>query len=410
MKSYRLADVIRIKHGYAFSGEYIRDNDNDNGIVLVTPGNFKIGGGFQEDKCKFYTGDIPNEYILKGGDLVVTMTDLSKTIDTLGYSAYIPLSSRIYLHNQRIGLVTLISDEFDKDYIYWLMRTQYYQRKIANSSTGATVHHTSPSKIYEFKFEAPDINVQKKISSILTSYEKLIENNNKRIKILEQMAENLYKEWFVRFRFPGYETAEFVDGVPKAWMFKRVEQIGKIVAGGTPSTKIDEYWNGDIPWLTPADLSSFSGIYISRGSIDISELGLRKSSAVMLPTNTVLLSSRAPIGYVALAKNPIATNQGFKSVICNEDIVNCYYLFYFFKMNKSLLESFGSGATFLELSAKGLSRMKILIPSFDIQNKFGKFISKIADEVDMLQQQNQNLIKQRDYLLPRLISGKLQVK
>jgi len=410
MKSYRLADVIRIKHGYAFSGEYIRDNDNDNGIVLVTPGNFKIGGGFQEDKCKFYTGDIPNEYILKGGDLVVTMTDLSKTIDTLGYSAYIPLSSRIYLHNQRIGLVTLISDEFDKDYIYWLMRTQYYQRKIANSSTGATVHHTSPSKIYEFKFEAPDINVQKKISSILTSYEKLIENNNKRIKILEQMAENLYKEWFVRFRFPGYETAEFVDGVPKAWMFKRVEQIGKIVAGGTPSTKIDEYWNGDIPWLTPADLSSFSGIYISRGSIDISELGLRKSSAVMLPTNTVLLSSRAPIGYVALAKNPIATNQGFKSVICNEDIVNCYYLFYFFKMNKSLLESFGSGATFLELSAKGLSRMKILIPSFDIQNKFGKFISKIADEVDMLQQQNQNLIKQRDYLLPRLMSGKLQVK
>ncbi len=410
MKSYRLADVIRIKHGYAFSGEYIRDNDNDNGIVLVTPGNFKIGGGFQEDKCKFYTGDIPNEYILKGGDLVVTMTDLSKTIDTLGYSAYIPLSSRIYLHNQRIGLVTLISDEFDKDYIYWLMRTQYYQRKIANSSTGATVHHTSPSKIYEFKFDAPDINVQKKISSILTSYEKLIENNNKRIKILEQMAENLYKEWFVRFRFPGYETAEFVDGVPKAWMFKRVEQIGKIVAGGTPSTKIDEYWNGDIPWLTPADLSSFSGIYISRGSIDISELGLRKSSAVMLPTNTVLLSSRAPIGYVALAKNPIATNQGFKSVICNEDIVNCYYLFYFFKMNKSLLESFGSGATFLELSAKGLSRMKILIPSFDIQNKFGKFISKIADEVDMLQQQNQNLIKQRDYLLPRLMSGKLQVK
>ncbi|WP_295160975.1 restriction endonuclease subunit S, partial [Selenomonas sp. AE3005] len=235
-------------------------------------------------------------------------------------------------------------------------------------------------------------------------------NNNKRIKILEQMAENLYKEWFVRFRFPGYETAGFVDGVPKAWMFKRVEQIGKIVAGGTPSTKIDEYWNGDIPWLTPADLSSFSGIYISRGSIDISELGLRKSSAVMLPTNTVLLSSRAPIGYVALAKNPIATNQGFKSVICNEDIVNCYYLFYFFKMNKSLLESFGSGATFLELSAKGLSRMKILIPSFDIQNKFGKFISKIADEVDMLQQQNQNLIKQCDYLLPRLMSGKVQVK
>lgn len=151
-------------------------------------------------------------------------------------------------------------------------------------------------------------------------------------------------------------------------------------------------------------------VYIRKGSTSISELGLRKSSAVLLPANTVLLSSRAPIGYVALAKNPITTNQGFKSVICNEDVVNYYYLFYFFKMNKSLLESFGSGATFLELSAKGLRRIKVIVPSIYIQNKFGEIINKIANEIDKLQQQNQNLIKQREYLLPRLMSGKLQVK
>lgn len=334
---------------------------------------------------------------------------LYSVVGTFGKPVYIDNDDK-FVFQRHIAILRPNLEKIVPKFLYHIMLSREFYAQADTLAIGAAQRTISLTALRKMKVDIPSLEMQNKITSILAKYDDLIANNNKRIKILEKMAENLYQEWFVRFRFPGYETAEFVDGVPKAWMFKRVEQIGKIVAGGTPSTKIDEYWNGDIPWLTPADLSSFSGIYISRGSIDISELGLRKSSAVMLPTNTVLLSSRAPIGYVALAKNPIATNQGFKSVICNEDTVNCYYLFYFFKMNKSLLESFGSGATFLELSAKGLSRMKILIPSFDIQNKFGKFISKIADEVDMLQQQNQNLIKQRDYLLPRLMSGKLQVK
>ena len=135
MKEYQLSDLITIKHGYAFDGEHIITEDN--GIVLVTPGNFKIGGGFQEEKCKFFNGEIPNEYILHAGDYIVTMTDLSKGIDTLGYSAIIPYNKeRIYLHNQRIGLISFISEDCDKNYIYYLMQTREYQRFIANSSTG----------------------------------------------------------------------------------------------------------------------------------------------------------------------------------------------------------------------------------------------------------------------------------
>ena len=154
MKEYQLSDLIEIKHGYAFDGEHIVTEDN--GVVLVTPGNFKIGGGFQEDKCKFFNGEIPEEYVLSSGDYIVTMTDLSKTIDTLGYSAIVPNSkTRTYLHNQRIGLIKFISDECDPDYIYYLMQTHKYQRAIANTSTGATVHHTSPSKIRAYKFFAP---------------------------------------------------------------------------------------------------------------------------------------------------------------------------------------------------------------------------------------------------------------
>lgn len=116
MKEYCLKNIIRIKHGFAFDGEHI--SQDDNGIVLVTPGNFKIGGGFQEDKCKFYTGEIPSEYILKPGSYIVTMTDLSKNIDTLGYSAIVPNTQRLYLHNQRIGLIEFISEACNERYIY----------------------------------------------------------------------------------------------------------------------------------------------------------------------------------------------------------------------------------------------------------------------------------------------------
>ena len=312
--------------------------------------------------------------------------------------------------NQAVAIIRFKKNACNIEYVYYYMKQKWFNDYVCSFCSQAAQPNINLNQIGRLKIDLPDRMIQDKIVKNISLYDDLIDNNNKRIKILERMAENLYKEWFVRFRFPGYETAEFVDGVPKGWTFKHIEQIGEVVAGGTPSTKFDEYWNGDIPWLTPADLSDFDGIYIRKGSTSISELGLRKSSAVLLPANTVLLSSRAPIGYVALAKNPITTNQGFKSVICNEDVVNYYYLFYFFKMNKSLLESFGSGATFLELSAKGLRRIKVIVPSIYIQNKFGEIINKIANEIDKLQQQNQNLIKQREYLLPRLMSGKLQVK
>ena len=177
MKEYRLGDIIDIKHGYAFDGEHIVQEDN--GIVLVTPGNFRIGGGFQEEKCKFFTGEIPSNFVLSAGDYIVTMTDLSKEIDTLGYSAIVPASNRTYLHNQRIGLVSFKNNECYPGYIYFLMRTHRYQRSIANTSTGATVHHTSPSKIYDYQFIAPSYKEQQKIAEYLFAYEKLIENNQK---------------------------------------------------------------------------------------------------------------------------------------------------------------------------------------------------------------------------------------
>ncbi|MBI3584828.1 MAG: restriction endonuclease subunit S [Nitrospinae bacterium] len=155
-KEYKLGDLIDVKHGFAFKGECITTEPTSN--ILVTPGNFNIGGGFKVTKCKYYYGQYPESYILKEGDIVVTMTDLSQEGDTLGYSAKIPKQDGFkFLHNQRIGLVNIISDEADKDFIYWMMRTYEYQGFIVGAATGTSIRHTSPTTIKEYTFQLPPL-------------------------------------------------------------------------------------------------------------------------------------------------------------------------------------------------------------------------------------------------------------
>lgn len=308
---------------------------------------------------------------------------------------------------QRTYLIQPLSDDTDTKYLFYSIGLKLHQMK-ANASGIATKFLTQPI-LNNINIEYRDIDEQKRIADILSAYDNLIENNNKRIRLLEQIAENLYKEWFVRFRFPGYENVEFENGIPKGWEIKSIGKIGNVVGGGTPSTSIEEYWGGDIPWITPADLSNYSHTFIKAGATNITTLGLEKSSAKMLPQNTVLLSSRAPVGYVVIAANPICTNQGFKSVVCDTNIVEPYYLYFVLRSNRSLLEQYATGATFPELSASTFRKIKFLIPEISIQKRFANALRDIFKLSDDLVEQNKCLIKQRDMLLPRLMSGKLEV-
>lgn len=185
-KEKRLGEYISIKHGFAFKGKHISTEKNDN--ILVTPGNFKIGGGFKTFKLKYYhDSEFPESYILKENDLVVTMTDLSKTGDTLGYPALIPkCSDGVYLHNQRIGRV-LIESEISKYFIYFLMRTHDYQRYIVGSSTGTSVMHTSPTSIYNYTFIFPEKKLINDFSRISRKLIEKISNNTSQIEELTKI-------------------------------------------------------------------------------------------------------------------------------------------------------------------------------------------------------------------------------
>ncbi|MBD9299241.1 MAG: restriction endonuclease subunit S [Prevotella sp.] len=182
---------------------------------------------------------------------------------------------------------------------------------------------------------------------------------------------------------------------------RRISEIGTVVGGGTPSTKNPDYWGGDIPWISPKDLTDYKSVYISKGENFLTEKGL-KSGTRLLPKNTLLFSSRAPIGYVALAANPICTNQGFKSIVCDEKQVVPLYLYYYMKANLDYIKLFGTGATFPEISGKTMGKIKVeIFKSLDVQHRIASILSTYdsliennAKRIRLLEKMAENLYKE----------------
>lgn len=402
-----LNGLIHIKHGYAFLGEYFSDRGE---YVVLTPGNFFEKGGFRfrEGKEKFYLGEIPESFILKKHDLIVAMTEQGEGL--LGSTAFIPENNK-YLHNQRLGLIDILDTErLDKTFLYYLMNHQYIRSQIRNTSTGTKVRHTSPKSIYNVKVFLPSILEQKKIAAILSAYDDLIENNKKRIQILENMAEELYKEWFVRFRFPNWENTEFEKGVPRDWVEQTVNDSFAVLGGGTPSKEVDEYWvDGEINWYTPSDLTRQDSLFIENSELKCNETGLNKSSAKLFPPYSIMMTSRATIGVLSINTTEACTNQGFITCIPNKEFP-LTYLYFWLKFAKPYLEILASGATFAELSRGNFKKVKLFKPNDLLVESFENQCRPIFDEVLTLQKQNRLLGEQKDSLLPRLISGKLSLE
>lgn len=394
----KLKDVATIKHGFPYKGEYFTYVPTKN--ILLTPTNFTLKGGFQYAN-RYYSneGEMPEEFNLHKDDLIVTMTDLSKEIDTIGYGALIPDDpNHVFLHNQRIGLVTIFNPIVDKYYLYWLMRTKFYQRTIAGASNGATVHHTSPDRILSFNWIFPSLDNQKKIASILSAYDSQIENNKKRIKLLEQMAENLYKEWFVRFRFPGYETAEFEGGVPKGWKRVSLREYANVIMGQSPESCFYNTEKLGLPFHQGC--GSYGEFYL-RDDIYSTE-GKR-----IAEPNSIIFSVRAPVGRINLTLNKIILGRGVAGINAKNN--NNAFLLWLLKQKFSKEDIIGNGAIFTSVTKNELLGQKLLIPNKELERKFNVIASNIETEIKLLTLQKEVLTTQRDLLLPRLMSGKLSI-
>jgi type I restriction enzyme S subunit len=251
-RQVQFGELAEVKHGFAFDGQYFIDEPSTD--VLVTPGNFAIGGGFKLDKPKYYNGPVPPEFVLKPGDLLVTMTDLSKAADTLGFGAIVPsVSGRRLLHNQRIGRVVIKrNDLVDSKFLHWVLRTTHYRNEILGSATGSTVKHTAPSRIATYKFGLPPLREQRAIAYILDTLEDKIELNRRTNETLEAMVRALFKSWFVEFdpvraKVEGRTPAGLDAETGKLFPNELVDsELGPIPKGwsATPVYNLATYVNG----------------------------------------------------------------------------------------------------------------------------------------------------------------------
>lgn len=293
-----------------------------------------------------------------------------------------------------------ISDPY---FIYYLITSSLIREPAIKSMVGSSGRQRVQTDVVaNLSINLPPLATQQKIAKILSSLDDKIELNNKINDNLEQQAQAIFKSWFVDFE-------PFGGKMPEGWRIGKLSEIGTIVGGSTPSKNKSEYYtqNG-IAWITPKDLSNNKTKFISHGEIDITELGFENSSAVKMPTGTVLYSSRAPIGYIAIAKNEVTTNQGFKSVIANKNIGNAY-VYYFLKSNFELIDNMASGSTFKEISGTAMKNVPLLIPDEKTLLEFQSFSSRIFDEQEKLEEENRNLASLRDTLLPKLMSGEIDV-
>ena len=397
-RSVKFSDLFTIKHGYAFKGEYFGTSGTH---IVLTPGNFFDEGGFKkkDDKEKWYSGKIPQDYVLSQGDLIIAMTEQAEGL--LGSAAIVPQSG-LYLHNQRLGLIQNCND-IEKRFLYYLFNSQTVRQQIRASCSGVKVRHTSPARIYEVKVDIPPLPTQRKIAAILSAYDYLIENNLRRIKILEEMAQNLYREWFVKFRFPGHEQARFVDSVlgriPEGWEVNDLLSVSDVTYGfafqskffnsdgnGTPVVRIRDVLAGASDTFSPEKVGG--KFLVENGDILVGmdgdfHIGFWVGGMAYLVQRVARFRSKGRIGryhlFLAL-QEPI---QHFNATI--------------------------TGTTVAHLGDKHIKIIKIKWPQEELIIHFNRLLEPMLDQILTLRIKNTNLRRTRDLLLPKLISGEVDV-
>ena len=329
------------------------------------------------------------KYTLSTGDIVFSR------VGSVDRCSYVDKSHDGWMFSGRC-LRVRPTELVDSLYLYYYFCLEETKEFVRNIAVGATMPSINTKLLGEVEIALPDLNNQKRIAAVLSSLDDKIENNQKLNDNLEQQAQSYFQELFV-------------DNASPEWTTGTISDLGTVVGGSTPSKAKPEYYTeSGIAWITPKDLSINKSKFVSHGENDITELGLRNSSASLMPEGTVLFSSRAPIGYIAIAAGEVTTNQGFKSVVPKPEI-GTPFAYFFLKNTLPVIEGMASGSTFKEVSGSTMKNVPAVIPDAEILAKFSDFCAPIFAQQRTLEEQNQSLAKLRDSLLPKLMSGEIDV-
>lgn len=390
------SELFRIKHGYAFKSKFF---SSDGREIVLTPGNFQETGGLKlkGDKEKFYKGDYPKDYLLKTGDLLIVMTDLTQDAAILGAPAFVDKCNR-YLHNQRLGKITdLDESRVTIRFLYHLLNFHGIRAQIKGSATGATVRHTSPDRILEVKTKIPPLSIQRQVAELLDGYNTLIENNNRRIAILEDMAQSLYREWFVNFRYPNHEDnfdsegkPKLIDSplgqIPEGWQVKRLDDYVELQRGfDLPKGKRNE--EGGIPIYAASGLTGYHDEVKVRGP------GIVTGRSGTLGIVKLVLEDHWPLNTSLWVKH----------------FNNCTAHYAYYLLDSIGLERFNSGASVPTLNRNDVHGKPVISPPNELIERFEEIAAVLHKQINVLGRKNDNLKKQRDMLLPKLISGQIKL-
>jgi type I restriction enzyme S subunit len=424
-REVRLGDVARIKHGFAFDGTYFVDGPAED--VLVTPGNFEIGGGFKFDKLKYYRGPVLDDYVLSAGDVVVTMTDLSKASDTLGYSALVPQRSNLrFLHNQRIGKLEVTRpDLVDKDFLYWLLRTPEYRAEILASATGTAIKHTAPGRIEAFCFTAPNLPEQRAIAHVLGTLDDKIELNRKMNATLERIARALFKSWFVDFdpvraksegRVPSDMDAETAKLFPGEFV---ESDRGRIPQGWEPCT-LGRYADlNSETWARATYPASIQYVDLSGtkwGAIESLSLFSRedapsRAQRVLRRGDTILGTVRPGNGSFALVdRDGLTGSTGFAVLRPRRSDTRTFiYCAATSSENIDRLAHLADGGAYPAVRPELVVQTDVAGAPDNVVSRFETAVAPIIECIASNRAESAALARVRDQLLPRLLSGALAV-
>lgn len=325
-----------------------------------------------------------------------------------------------------MGLVRVDQSKLEpRFFLYYYMAPVFQEFLRSRTISGATVDRLALRDFPSFPVPIPPLPEQRAIAATLGALDDKIELNRKMNATLEAMARALFRDWFVDFgptRAKMAATAPYLspdlwsifpdrlddEGKPEGWEVSTIGNEVRVVGGSTPSTKDAEFWDGGIKWATPKDLSNLASPVLLETSRTISQAGLAKISSGLLPEGALLLSSRAPIGYLAIAEVPVAINQGFIGMICDKRASNVFAWLWTLENMESILAK-ANGSTFQEISKGNFRPLPVVVPSEPVLQAFDAVAKPLYERIARNEHESRTLAQTRDLLLPRLMSGELRV-
>lgn len=300
------------------------------------------------------------------------------------------------------------TDRYDPVYFTYYFKSKAFRRAVSGTAVGANIQNLSQARLSNHECRIPSIEVQHRIADILSVYDDLIENNQKQIKLLEEAAQRLYKEWFVDLRFPGHENTKTVDGVPEGWQYEKLGDLVKTTSGGTPSRRKSEYYvNGNIRWIKTKELNDR---FIFETEEHITEDAVKNSSAKVLPEGALIVAMYgATIGKIGITTAEMACNQACCAFISFDDMISKEFLYCWLMDNREYLVSQGKGAAQSNLSQEMIRNFSLLCPDKKVIKKFTEIVTTMLENKRVLENKILMLSKARDDLLPKLMGGEVEV-